>query len=162
MPIEASETSTGDLTDTIQIHAVHARDAFPEWTSTKDLAKFLHQSLQPYADTLPDIQQGIEDAFRSLKGKSGFIVLAEEEQRLIGAVVMLRTGMGGYVPEYLLLFVAVDASARGNGVGRRLVEQALALADGDVKLHVEHDNPAKRLYERLGFTNEYAEMRFSK
>lgn len=27
-------------------------------------------------------------------------------------------------------------------------------------LHVEPDNPAKRLYEREGFTNKYLEMRY--
>ncbi|MDK2978441.1 MAG: hypothetical protein PWP52_1155, partial [Bacteroidales bacterium] len=32
----------------------------------------------------------------------------------------------------------------------------------DVKLHVEYDNPAKRLYERLGMTTKYAEMRLKK
>ena len=36
-----------------------------------------------------------------------------------------------------------------------------ASVEGDTKLHVEYDNPAKRLYERLGFENKYAEMRWS-
>ena len=75
---------------------------------------------------------------------------------------MLRTGMKGYVPENLLLFVAVSPSLRRKGVGVRLVREAVQVSDGDVKLHVEHANPAKRLYYRLGFTNEYAEMRYIK
>ncbi|MCW8831309.1 MAG: GNAT family N-acetyltransferase, partial [Gammaproteobacteria bacterium] len=43
---------------------------------------------------------------------------------------------------------------------KSVVERALEEAEGDVKLHVEYDNPAKHLYERLGFTTKYAEMRW--
>jgi len=43
-----------------------------------------------------------------------------------------------------------------------MLDLAIELCDGDVKLHVEYDNPAKRLYERIGFKNKYADMRFKK
>jgi ribosomal protein S18 acetylase RimI-like enzyme len=51
---------------------------------------------------------------------------------------------------------------RGKGVGSKIIRKGFELADGDVKLHVEYDNPAKRLYERLGMTTKYAEMRYRK
>ena len=73
----------------------------------------------------------------------------------------MKSGMSGYVPEHILLFVTVDPAARGRGIGGRLIRRSIAECPGDVKLHVEHDNPAKRLYERLGFTAKYAEMRYS-
>ena len=47
-------------------------------------------------------------------------------------------------------------------MGHRRVERALDEADGDVKLHVEYENPAKRLYERIGFASKYAEMRWTR
>jgi GNAT superfamily N-acetyltransferase len=75
---------------------------------------------------------------------------------------MNRTGMQGYIPENILVYVAVDADRRGEGIGKAIVERALEEADGDVKLHVEYDNPAKRLYERLGFASKYAEMRWTR
>ncbi|MDX5426634.1 MAG: GNAT family N-acetyltransferase, partial [Bacteroidota bacterium] len=34
--------------------------------------------------------------------------------------------------------------------------------EGNVALHVEPDNPAKYLYENIGFTNKYLEMRYQK
>ncbi|MDI6402772.1 GNAT family N-acetyltransferase, partial [Balneolaceae bacterium ANBcel3] len=70
--------------------------------------------------------------------------------------------MSGFVPDNLLVYIAVDASTRGRGIGKSLMENAIEMADGDVALHVEPDNPAKRLYERIGFTNKYLEMRFKK
>jgi len=51
---------------------------------------------------------------------------------------------------------------RGQGVGKQLMEAALEEAHGNVALHVEPHNPAKRLYERIGFTNKYLEMRYEK
>ena len=75
---------------------------------------------------------------------------------------MQRTGMRGYVPENLLLFVAVSPHRRGNNLGRFLIERAIHKAEGNIKLHVEYDNPARRLYERIGFTSKYAEMRYQK
>lgn len=33
---------------------------------------------------------------------------------------------------------------------------------GNIALHVEPDNPAKKLYENCGFTNKYLEMRLNK
>ncbi len=68
--------------------------------------------------------------------------------------------MKGYVPENILLFVAVDPAHRNRGTGGWLIREALARCAGAVKLHVEYDNPAKRLYERLGFRSKYAEMRY--
>jgi ribosomal protein S18 acetylase RimI-like enzyme len=39
---------------------------------------------------------------------------------------------------------------------------AIGMAEGDIALHVEPDNPAKILYEKLGFTSKYLEMRLKK
>jgi ribosomal protein S18 acetylase RimI-like enzyme len=56
------------------------------------------------------------------------------------------------VPE---LSIGVTADERGRGVGTALLEELLAQARATghpaVSLSVETDNPAVRLYERLGF-----------
>lgn len=137
-------------------------EALPSWLDMDSLVAFLHHALKPYEDTPEDIRRGIEYALSDDPAKGGFVLVAHQEQRLLGALVMLRTAMGGYIPANILLFVAVDPATRGQGLGRRLVEQALEACDGPIKLHVEYDNPAKRLYERIGFTSKYAELRYQK
>jgi GNAT superfamily N-acetyltransferase len=154
-----SKTQTLDRVQ-VQIHAITSERDYPEWLDEESLVHFLHENLKPYEDALPDIRRGIHDALSPPQGDRGFVLVAESDERLVGALVMLRTGMKGYIPENLLLFVAVNAECRGQGVGRRIIERALERADGDVKLHVEYENPARRLYERLGFTSDYAEMRY--
>ncbi|MBN2193543.1 MAG: GNAT family N-acetyltransferase [Polyangiaceae bacterium] len=142
-----------------EITIVTSGQELPEWTSREALAVFIHEFMKPYEDTLPDTRRGVDDALGHRPDAGGFVVLARVGRRLAGALVMLRTGMRGYVPENLLLFVAVDDRLRGHGIGGTLIRAAVARCDGSVKLHVEYDNPARRLYQRLGFTNKYAEMR---
>ena len=87
--------------------------------------------------------------------------MGEIDRRLVAGLLILHTGMKGYVPKNLLLFVSVDPEMRGQGLGGQMIERAVQECNGDIKLHVEYDNPAKRLYERLGFESKYAEMRFT-
>jgi ribosomal-protein-alanine N-acetyltransferase len=159
MPDTAKEQVRNEKIDT---RVLRSFDEFPEWLSLDTLADFLHESLKPYEDSIPDIKRGINDCLAPKHGEPGFILLAAEERKPVGAVVMLRTGMSGYIPENILLFVAVSPKMRGKGLGSKIIRESFETADGDVKLHVEYDNPAKRLYERLGMTNKYAEMRYIK
>jgi ribosomal protein S18 acetylase RimI-like enzyme len=70
--------------------------------------------------------------------------------------------MSGYIPENILVYIAVHAKTRGQGVGKELMKQIIDHTDGDIALHVEPENPAKFLYEKFGFTNKYLEMRLKK
>ena len=90
------------------------------------------------------------------------MVVAHEKESIKGATVINETGMHRYIPENILVYIAVNGNTRGQGVGKKLMELALDRAEGDVALHVEQDNPAKKLYEKLGFTNKYLEMRYKK
>lgn len=56
--------------------------------------------------------------------------------------------------EIRLVDIALLAEARGQGVGAKLLAELLAQAAHEampVRLHVEKNNPALRLYQRLGF-----------
>ena len=144
------------------VQRIDRRKEFPTWATEGKVVQFLHNTMRPYEDTVEDIQRGLDYTFSPDKGKGGFLLLAKLNGQLSGALVMLNTGMKGYVPEHLLLFVSVAPEARRKGVGQALVERAIQECEGDVELHVEYDNPAKRLYERVGFTNKYADMRYVK
>lgn len=137
------------------------RSDFPDWLTVNDLAMFLNETMKPYNDTVPDVERALQYALSEEHGKGGFIILASEEDELKGAVVILNTGMSGYIPEHILLFIAVRPGLRGRGIGGKLMDMVKENCPGSIKLHVEHDNPARRLYERHGFSSKYLEMRFS-
>ncbi len=124
----------------------------------QQLVAFLHEHLGDFGDPTDQISACLDFVLHPAKG--GAVFTATSGGQLAGAVVLNRTGMGGYIPENILVYIAVDAAHRGQGIGAQLMNEALAGVDGAVALHVEPHNPARRLYERLGFENKYLEMRY--
>lgn len=127
-----------------------------------EIADFLFQHLDEYGDPREHIMNCLDYALDQAVDKGGFAVLAREEGGIVGAVIINKTGMSGYIPDNILVYIAVDASQRGKGLGKKLMTTAITMASGDIALHVEPDNPARKLYEKLGFTNKYLEMRLKK
>ncbi|MBN2682474.1 MAG: GNAT family N-acetyltransferase [Bacteroidales bacterium] len=132
------------------------------------IVEFLFEHLDQYGDKKEDIARCLDYAVKKTTylpdavAMGGFIITAEEEKEIIGSVVINKTGMKGYIPENILVYIAMHKKARGKGIGKALMQKAIDLADGDIALHVEKDNPARFLYEKLGFTNPYLEMRLKK
>lgn len=154
IPIETVLTRTRN-------QVVRQETELPEWLTRDKLARFLHQVMKPYEDKLEDIKSALSFVFDDKRDLGGFVILATYGDELLGAAVIHYTPWSGYVPENMLLFIGVRPQYRGQGIGQALIEDTLAHCEGDVKLHVEYDNPAKRLYEREGFTSKYAEMRYT-
>ncbi len=148
------------MQNSISFKKINSNSEIPNWITRSEIVNYFHETMKPYEDTTADIERAIDFAFSDDRG--GFLMLCQYEDKWAGQLLMLKTGMGGYIPENILLFVTVSPEIRGKGIGKKLIEHSVAQCDGDVKLHVEYDNPAKRLYERIGFTTKYAEMRFEK
>lgn len=129
-----------------------------------EIVNFLFESLEQYGDPKNDIEKCIDYAFGKNEKPGGMVLTAidSETQEMAGAVIINKTGMDGYIPENILVYIATDKNRRGQGVGKQLMQTAVDLSDGDMALHCEPDNPARFLYEKLGFTSKYLEMRLKK
>lgn len=132
----------------------------PHVFSNDDIASFLFQHLDQFGDKKELILKCLDYVFNPERG--GFVVVAHEDGKIGGAVVINETGMSGYIPENILVYIAVDKAHRGKGLGKSLMQKTMERATGSIALHVEPDNPAKFLYEKLGFTNKYLEMRLQR
>lgn len=128
----------------------------------KRITSFLFKSLEQYGDPESSIEKAINYALGEQGSIGGHVITANINNELCGAVVINKTGMDEYIPANILVYIAIEKAHRGKGIGKTLMQKAIDVTTGDIALHVEADNPAKKLYERLGFTNKYLEMRLIK
>ncbi|MDQ0593496.1 ribosomal-protein-alanine N-acetyltransferase [Chryseobacterium ginsenosidimutans] len=130
----------------------------------KEIVQFLFEHLEQYGDSEDDIANAVNYALGFENKPGGIIITARDERtdQLVGAVVINKTGMGGYIPENILVYIATDKNVRGKGIGKNLMQQAIDSSQGDIALHCEPENPAIHLYKKLGFASKYLEMRLKK
>jgi ribosomal-protein-alanine N-acetyltransferase len=144
----------------VKITQIKQNTDFPQTLPKEHFIDFLYTNLQQYRDSKEDITKAVDYAFSHEQGKGGFLLAAFENGTIVGELVINESGMSGYIPEHVLVYIAVRPSSRGNGIGKKLIQKAIELCDGDISLHVEYDNPAFEVYKKMGFTTKYAEMRF--
>ncbi|MFV0391907.1 MAG: GNAT family N-acetyltransferase [Paludibacteraceae bacterium] len=134
----------------------------PNANKKEAIIDFLYTNLENYGDPKEDIGKCIEYALKETNSFGGFILTAEEDNRIVGCLVINETGMKDYIPENILVYVATRKDFRGLGIGRTLIAQVIEKTNGNIALHVDPDNPAIKLYEKVGFTTKYHEMRLIK
>ncbi len=129
---------------------------------TEAVRNFLFKQLEQYGDAEGAILKCIQYAMKINNAPGGAVFTASIDGEIVGAVVTNKTGMSDYIPENILVYIATHSDYRGQGIGKKLMNYAIENSTGDIALHVEKDNPARFLYEKLGFTNPYLEMRLKR
>src|SRR6056297_3871839 len=137
------------------------RDSDPKF-SRDEIADFLFEHLDQYGDDREAILKCISYAYGDNEGQGGFILVAYNDDEILGVVIINNTNMEEYIPEHILVYIAVHEKTRGQGVGKELMQRVINHTNGDIALHVEPDNPARFLYQKVGFTSKYQEMRLKK
>ncbi|MBN1250995.1 MAG: GNAT family N-acetyltransferase [Bacteroidales bacterium] len=134
----------------------------PNLKEKESLIDFLFENLQEYGDPKSDIEKAVNYALKETISFGGFILVSYLENEISGVVVVNQTGMKDYIPENILVYIATHKNHRGKGIGKLLMQKTIDLAEGSIALHVEPENPARFLYEKVGFKSKYIEMRLKK
>lgn len=134
----------------------------PEAHEKQAIIDFLFVQLGIYGDKKEDIEKAIDYALGFHSAIGGFVMVVTDKKEIVGVSVINITGMQGYIPENILVYLAVHDKVRGKGLGKEMVKRIINQTEGDIALHVEKDNPARLLYEKLGFQTPYLEMRLRK
>lgn len=134
----------------------------PTSKQKQEIINFLYEHLEQYGDQKSAISKCVDYAIKESPSFGGFILVASLDNKIVGVTVINQTGMKEYIPENILVYIATHNGYRGKGIGKKLMQKAIEQSKGSIALHVEPDNPAKKLYEKLGFVNKYLEMRLEK
>lgn len=133
----------------------------------------MEQVQQLHVDWRPDIYQSVnpvipEALFRQML-KEEIVLTAQIGSQVCGIMILLKRVVSSPTQvKRRILFIdslAVEESSRGHGIGTALLHYACRLAgDGaydGLELQVNARNiQAKRLYEKLGFTEKSINMEF--
>jgi [ribosomal protein S18]-alanine N-acetyltransferase len=135
-------------------------NAKPDAETKKAIIDFLFKHLEQFGDPREHITKAVDFSLKEYDSFGGFLLVSYDKNEISGVVVVNRTGMQGYIPENILVYIATHHEMRGRGIGKHLMKETIKHAEGDIALHVEPDNPAGFLYEKVGFTSKYKEMRY--
>src|SRR5690606_25134233 len=103
----------------------------PSATVKSQIINFLYSNLEQYGDEKSSIEKAIDYSLGENNSKGGATILLYDNQILKGAVVINKTGMGGYIPENILVYIATHKDYRGEGLGKRLMEKVISETEGD-------------------------------
>ncbi|MBJ6368310.1 GNAT family N-acetyltransferase [Snuella sedimenti] len=123
------------------------------------LTNFLHEHSGEFRDSKRAIKKSLQYAIKDIAGLGGYVFTIENQSEILGAVVVNKTGMDEYIPENILVYIAVNKAYRGYGIAKTLIDYTLKYCKGDITLYINKNNPVVGLFEEKGFKKRNIEMR---
>ena len=103
----------------------YSQDNKPNEKERTTILDFLFKNLEQYGDPIAAIDKCIQYALKEADSFGGFILTAVKENEVVGALIVNQTGMKGYIPENILVYIATDTNQRGKGIGKKLIKPTL-------------------------------------
>ncbi|MBC8183052.1 alanine racemase [candidate division KSB1 bacterium] len=147
------------IKDDININYYQTEKELPDPINFYDIVNFLKMHLKPYSDTEEIINTAVDYALSADPRGKGFVILATINDKIIGTIVSIKIDKMGIMPEYMFVYVCIHQKYRGKGITTRLIEEAVGCAGGNIKLHLAKSDPKVKLFKKLGFNNNYLELR---
>src|SRR5699024_10901708 len=106
----------------------------PTVSERSEIVGYLFTQLGEYGDSKEAIANCLAFALaEEERALGGFaLVLRDADNTILGLTVVNETGMSGYIPENILVYIAVHEKARGKGVGKKIMRKAFEIAQGDI------------------------------
>jgi threonine synthase len=110
--------------------------------------------LNEFTDPLCEIQEAYANA-----AEKGYVIAAFNNNEICGLGIIVRMEFDHFLAKYHLGYIATSDRVEGSGIATMIINEAVELTEGDISLHVEHNNVgAIKLYEKMGFNDHYARM----
>jgi len=89
------------------------------------IVQFLHKHLESSWVKETAILKAVEYATKEIPSFGGFVLTAEENEEIVAALIVNKTGLSGLMPEYIAVLQATKSIAKGKLIARKLEEKAI-------------------------------------
>ncbi|MCK5739900.1 GNAT family N-acetyltransferase [bacterium] len=118
----------------------------------------LVDSVQEFMGPFGDSEEECREAVLKCSG-NGIALEAVLGMDRVGVVVLIKMPFDSFQPKYHLAYIATNATVRGQGIGKKLLERVVTVTEGDVSLHVGVANRnATDFYKRMNWNTVYLRM----
>lgn len=125
------------------------------------LINFIRENSENKEVSAQMVREAVDYAIKEIPSFGGFILTAQEEGKMVGAIVVNKTGLNGGNPKHRVVYLSIHDDYHQQGIGSELIKKAVHFAKGDISLRVSYESEAIELYKSLGFQPKYVEMRLS-
>lgn len=126
-------------------------DAFTGISFSKKnaIVQFLQKHLETSWVEETAILKAVEYATKEIPSFGGFVLTAEENQEIVAALIVNKTGLSGLMPEYVAVLQATKPVTKSKIIARKLEEKAITLAQGDIANLITDFGPRELMLEDL-------------
>lgn len=126
------------------------------------ITNFLHQQVADTDDDKSAIRKSLLYAAKEIPSLGGYAFVMEENEAILGAIVINKTGMSEYQSENLVVYLAVHKDYRNKGIATKLLTKAITYCTGNIAFNIPKENSALSLLEKNGFKSEKIQLTLNK
>ena len=108
------------------------------------------------------IAKAIQYSAKEIPGLGGYVFVLHENDKILGLMVVNKTGMGDYIPENFIAFLTFHKDHRQDGLEQALMDYALEYCQGDLAIHIEGLGQNMKFLQKNGFELTHMEMRLNR
>jgi ribosomal-protein-alanine N-acetyltransferase len=120
---------------------------------TDEIARFINDQLPN--NELPAIKSAIGSAMKKSNSFGGILMTYYDEQdSLVGAMVVNKTGMKEFFPENILSYIAIHTDFRRLGLGTLMLDDAVKICKGKIFVQLPDVDSSLSFFKKHGFRKD--------
>jgi GNAT superfamily N-acetyltransferase len=120
---------------------------------TDEIARFINDQLPN--NELPAIKSAIGSAMKKSNSFGGILMTYYDEQdSLVGAMVVNKTGMKEFFPENILSYIAIHTDFRRLGLGTLMLDDAVKICKGKIFVQLPDGDSSLSFFKKHGFRKD--------
>lgn len=126
----------------------------------QQIVDFLYENLDEHQDNKMNISKAIDHAVGGMVNNGGFVVTAKDAGDIIGAAVLCKTGMEGFMPQNVLTYLAVRNDFRRQEIGTKLMKKVLMFARGEISVQLKayDQKQTVEFFKKFGFNEKALQL----